>query len=163
MTIDVMTPRDWTAVRDIYEAGIAGGDSTFETTAPSWQEWDAGHPSHHRLVARSEDAVVGWAAVTPVSDRCAYAGVVEVSVYVAPAAGGRGVGTALLQALIESTEAAGIWTLEARVFPENVASLRLHERCGFRVVGVQERRGKLDGVWRDVVLLERRSTIAGRG
>ena len=153
-----MSADDWPAVRTIYEAGIAAGDSTFETAAPSWDDWDAGHLPEHRLVARSDDGtVIGWAAGSPVSDRCAYAGVVEVSVYVDPEHGGQGVGRALLEALIASTEAAGIWTLEARIFPENVASLRLHERCGFRTVGVHERRGQLNGRWRDVVLLERRS------
>ena len=145
-------------MRAIYEAGIAAGDSTFETAAPAWDTWDAGHLPAHRFVERADDGqVLGWAAVCPVSDRCAYAGVVEVSVYVAPDHAGQGIGRRLLEALVESTEHDGIWTLEARIFPENTASLRLHERCGFRSVGVHERRGRLNGVWRDVVLMERRS------
>lgn len=157
-----LLPQDWPQVRAVYEAAIAGGDSTFETSAPSWEAWDASHLHAHRLAARdAHGRLIGWAAVSPVSDRCAYAGVVEVSVYVAPHAVGRGVGGALLEALVASTEAGGVWTLEARIFPENTASLRLHQRCGFRVVGVHERRGQLNGVWRDVVLLERRSDIAG--
>ncbi len=124
---------------------------------PSWETWDGAHLSEHRLVARDESGVLGWAALSAYSDRCAYAGVAEVSVYVAKEAQGRGVGRALLSALIESSETAGIWTLQAGVFPENLASLRLHSACGFRVVGVRERIGQLDGQWRDVVLLERRS------
>jgi L-amino acid N-acyltransferase YncA len=152
-----LTDRDWTAVRAIYEEGIATGNATFETVAPRWSQWDAAHLSDHRLVACVDEQVVGWAALSPASDRCAYAGVAENSVYVSSAARRRGVGLALLAALVHGSEAAGIWTLQTGIFPENTASLRLHERCGFRVVGVRERIGRLDGRWRDTLLLERRS------
>lgn len=142
----------------IYEAGVAGRNATFETEVPSWDEWDLGHLAEHRLVAVEDGEVVGWAALSPVSDRCCYAGVAENSVYVAPASHGRGVGRALLERLIEAAEAAGIWMIQTGIFPENTASLELHRRCGFRVVGVRERLGRLDGEWRDVVMLERRSS-----
>jgi L-amino acid N-acyltransferase YncA len=157
--IKPMTAGHWPAVRAIYQHGIATGDATFETAAPTWAAWDAGHLAGHRLVAATDGEVVGWAALSPVSDRCAYAGVAEVSIYVAAGAAGRGVGRALLERLVAGAEAAGIWTLQAGVFPENAASLALHRRCGFRTVGVRERLGKLDGRWRDVVLLERRSPL----
>jgi phosphinothricin acetyltransferase len=147
----------------IYQLGIDEGDATFETTAPTWQAFDTSHLARHRFVALDATApgrpavVVGWVAAVPVSERCVYAGVVEHSVYVHPAARGRGVGSALLQSLIASTEAAGIWTVQSGVFPENTASLALHERHGFRRVGIRERLGRHHGRWRDVVLLERRS------
>jgi phosphinothricin acetyltransferase len=157
MELKAMQPEDWPAVRAIYEAGIATGDATFETTAPGWPAWDAAHLADHRLVARLDGRVVGWAALAPVSDRCAYAGVAEGSVYVAPEAQGRGVGRALLTAVVASAERRGIWTVQTGIFPENQASVRLHEACGFRVVGVRERLGRLHGRWRDVLLLERRS------
>lgn len=160
MKIRDLRPDDWPAVRAIYDEGIRGGDATFETEAPSWQRWDAAHPEL-RLAAEQDGAIVGWAALSPVSDRCCYEGVGEVSVYVAEAARGAGVGRALLDALVERSEQAGYWTLNAGVFPENKASIRLHEACGFREVGVRERLGELRGVWRDVVLLERRSTLVG--
>jgi L-amino acid N-acyltransferase YncA len=153
-----LTAEDWPAVKAIYEEGIASGDATFEQTAPPWPDWDAAHLSGCRLVAIGGDGrVVGWAALTRVSSRCVYAGVAEVSVYVASSARGRGVGTQLLTALVERSETHGLWTLQAGVFPENVASVALHERCGFRVVGRRERLGQMDGRWRDVLLLERRS------
>lgn len=161
ITMRAMQPEDWPAVRAIYEQGIATGNATFETSAPEWASWDAKHLSDCRLVARAGDEVLGWAALSAVSDRCVYAGVAEVSVYVAEAAWSHGVGRALLQALVEASEQAGIWTLQAGVFPENVASLRLHERCGFRVVGRRQRLGQMHGVWRDVLLLERRSQSVG--
>ena len=154
-----MGPGDWPAVRAIYEAGIATGDATFETAVPSWDEWDGAHLSDHRLVARAGDEVVGWAAVSPVSDRCAYAGVVESSVYVRPDWQGRGVGRRLLEALVAATDEAGIWTVQAGIFPENRASLAVHRSCGFRAVGVRERLGRMAGRWRDVVFLERRSPV----
>ena len=154
-----MTAGQWPAVRAIYEQGIAGGDATFETAAPTWEAWDGGHLAGHRLVAVDAGQVLGWAALSPVSERCAYIGVAEVSVYVAAEAAGRGVGRALLERLVAGAEAAGIWTVQAGIFPENRASLALHRRCGFRTVGVRERLGKLDGRWRDVVLLERRSPL----
>ena len=152
-----MNPDDWPAVEAIYAAGIATGDATFEAEPPTWAEFDAGKLPNHRLVAVEDGSVIGWAAAVGVSERCVYAGVAEHSVYVAPEAGGRGVGRALLDALITSTEAAGIWTLQSGIFPENVASLALHERCGFRVVGTRERLGRHHGRWRDVVMVERRS------
>jgi phosphinothricin acetyltransferase len=152
-----MAATDWDAVRAIYAEGIATGNATFETEAPSWQGWDEAHLREHRLVARHDDNVLGWVAVTPVSGRCVYAGVVESSVYVAAGARGRGVGRRLLDALVASTEAAGVWMIQTGIFPENTASLELHRRCGFRVVGVRERIGQLAGRWRDVVLLERRT------
>ena len=153
--------RDWPAVAAIYEEGIRTGDSTFETRAPSWAEWDAAHLRGHRLVAELDGELVGWAALAPVSGRCVYAGVAEDSVYVASAVHGRGIGTALLRALVRRSEAAGIWTIEAGIFPENRASVVLHQRCGFRIVGVRERLGRIGGVWRDVLLLERRSPVVG--
>lgn len=142
----------------IYQAGIDEGDATFETAAPTWAEFDAAKLPDHRFAALDERGVVlGWVAATKVSDRCAYAGVVEHSVYVHPDARGRGVAAALLKALIDATEAAGIWTIQSGVFPENTASLALHQRAGFRVIGIRERIGRHHGRWRDVVLLERRS------
>ncbi|AXE24049.1 N-acetyltransferase [Streptomyces globosus] len=146
----------------IYQAGIDEGNATFETAAPDWAAFDAARLAEHRFVALDEDeAVLGWVAASAVSDRCAYAGVVEHSVYVHPGARGRGVARALLDALIASTEAAGIWTVQSGIFPENAASLALHERAGFRVIGTRERIGRHRGVWRDVVLLERRSPVIG--
>lgn len=159
MRIVALQSEHWPAVAAIYAEGIATGLATFETEVPAWEAWDAGHLPQHRLVALDGGRVCGWAAVSPVSSRCVYGGVVEVSVYVAEAARGQGVGRALLDALIASTEAAGIWTIQAGVFPENAASMALHSACGFRIVGVRERLGRLDGIWRDVVLLERRSQL----
>ena len=158
MRIDPLGAGDWPAVRAIYEAGIATGDATFETDVPDWPAWDAAHLADHRLVARDDGTVVGWVALAAVSDRRAYAGVAEDSIYVAPDAQGRGVGRALLAAVVASAEQGGIWTVQTGIFPENQPSIRLHEACGFRVVGVRERLGRLRGRWRDVVLLERRSS-----
>ena len=155
-SIEEMTAGDWEEVRSIYAEGIATGDATFETSPPSWEKWDAGHEKIGRLVARSVSGLAGWAALSPVSDRCAYSGVAEVGVYVAGAARGRGVGKALLEGLIRVSERAGLWTLQAGIFPENAGSVALHRACGFRVVGLRERLGALNGVWRDVLLLERR-------
>jgi L-amino acid N-acyltransferase YncA len=162
--VDVRAMRagDWPAVAEIYAQGIATGDATFETDVPTWDRWDAVHLPGHRLVAELDGAVVGWTAVSAVSGRCVYAGVVEHSVYVAESARGRGVGRRLLAALTESTESAGIWTIQTGIFPENEPSLALHRAAGFRVLGVRERPGQLHGRWRDVVLLERRSAVAGR-
>jgi L-amino acid N-acyltransferase YncA len=154
-----LSREDWPAVKAIYEQGITGGDATFETEAPSWDNWDRSHLKGHRLVALQEGEVVGWAALAPVSERCVYGGVTEDSVYVADAAQRRGVGRVLLENLIEGAERDGIWTIQAGVFPENEASIELHHRCGFRVVGVRERIGRHHGVWRDVVLMERRSGV----
>jgi phosphinothricin acetyltransferase len=155
-----MRPDDWPAVRAIYEDGIREGNATFETEAPEWEAWDAAH-SELRLVFEHEGSVAGWAALSNVSDRCCYRGVGEVSVYVAGEARGDGLGRTLLDELVERSEDAGYWTLTAGVFPENEASLRLHKACGFREVGVRERIGEAGGVWRDVVLLERRSRLVG--
>ncbi|MFE7524763.1 GNAT family N-acetyltransferase [Kitasatospora sp. NPDC057542] len=152
-----MLPEHAAQVLAIYQAGIDGGDATFEEAAPTWEAFDGSRLAEHRLVALDGDRVLGWAAVVPVSDRCAYAGVVEHSVYVHPDARGQGVGLALLPALLASTDAAGIWTVQSGIFPENTASLALHAKAGFRVVGTRERLGRHHGRWRDVVLVERRS------
>jgi L-amino acid N-acyltransferase YncA len=159
--IDNMAASDFQQVRSIYLEGIATGDATFETDAPEWDEWDKAHMEFGRVVARSGAVILGWAALSPVSSRCVYAGVAEVSVYVAEASRGKGVGRALLEALIEPSEANQIWTLQAGILAENTASLELHKRCGFREVGRRERLGKLGTRWRDVILLERRSPVVG--
>ena len=148
-------------MRRIYLQGIATGQATFETEAPAWERWDAGHRRDCRLAAVEEGRLVGWAALSPVSARRAYEGVGEVSVYVAAEARGRGLGETLLRALVEASEAADLWTLQASVFPENVPSLRIHERLGFRRVGHRERIARHHGIWRDTVILERRSTRVG--
>jgi len=156
-----MRPHDWQAVRAIYLEGIATGNSTFEQTAPDWQTGDQGHLESCRLVARAGDEILGWTALSPISRRQVYAGVAEFSIYVAERARGRGIGAALLKALIEVSEREGVWTLQSGIFPENTASLELCRRFGFRVVGTRERVGCMAGRWRDVVLLERRSAVAG--
>jgi len=150
-------PVHWEDAERIYLEGISTGNATFETAAPAWAAWDRAHLPDLRLVALGGDTLLGWAALSPISDRCVYGGVAEESVYVAEQARGQGVGRLLLEELIRRSEAAGIWTIQTGIFPENEASLRLHERVGFRVVGVRERIGQLRGVWRDVVFLERRS------
>ncbi|WP_446215200.1 N-acetyltransferase family protein [Micromonospora sp. IBHARD004] len=160
ITVRPMTADDAERVLAIYQTGLDAGNASFETTAPTWAAFDAGKLPAHRFVAvDGDDPVVGWIAVSPTSARAVYAGVVEHSVYVDPAAQGRGAARLLLDALIASTEAAGIWTIQSGVFPENTASLSLHERAGFRVIGVRERVGRHHGRWRDVVLLERRSPV----
>ena len=151
-----MQPSDWPAVRDIYEQGIATRLATFETAAPSWEDWDARHLTDLRLVAEDDGEVLGWAALSPTSARACYAGVAEESVYVSESARGRGIGSALLTELLDRADEAGFWTIQTSIFPENAASIALHERCGFRVVGTRERIARLDGAWRDTVLLERR-------
>ncbi len=151
-----MLDDDWPSVLAAYQDGIATGEATFETEAPAFAHWSASHPAEHRLVAIDDGRVLGWVALSPVSDRCAYAGVAEVSVYVTEHARGRGVGSRLLDAVIAQADAAGLWTIQAGIFPENVASVALHRRCGFRVVGSRERLGQLHGRWRDVLLMERR-------
>jgi L-amino acid N-acyltransferase YncA len=153
-----MQPADWPSVAAIYGEGIATGIATFETVVPAYDAWDAAHLPGHRLVAVSQGSVVGWAALSAVSQREVYRGVAEDTIYVAESARGHGIGKALLRALASAAERAGIWTLQAAIFPENAMSIALHERCGFRVVGTRERLGKLDGAWRDVILMERRST-----
>ena len=161
-----MRDEDWEQVRSIYLEGIMTGHATFETDAPSWERWNASHLRGCRLVARGSDSgisggIVGWAALSPVSERCVYSGVAEVSVYVGEKGRGHGTGRALLDALVEASEKCGIWTLQAGVFPENIASIKLHLTCGFREVGRRERVGRMNGVWRDVLLLERRSKMVG--
>ncbi|MDX1396878.1 MAG: GNAT family N-acetyltransferase [Gemmatimonadota bacterium] len=156
-----MLPDDWPRVSAIYAEGLATGNATFETDVPTWESWDEQHLDRCRIVAEVDGEVAGWAALTPVSDRCVYGGVGEISVYVADDARGRGVGTRLLDALVKASEEAGLWTLQAGVFAENTASVRIHEKCGFRVVGTRERLGRLAGRWRDVLLLERRSRTVG--
>ena len=160
-TIAAMKEDDWPAVLEIYRQGIATGNATFETELPSWQNWDAGHLRHCRIVAHDGPAVLGWAALSPVSTRQVYEGVMEVSIYIAEGARGRGIGRALLQELIQQSEASGIWTLQAGIFPENVASVELHKSCGFREVGRRELIGKMGEHWRDTVQLERRSKTLG--
>jgi L-amino acid N-acyltransferase YncA len=159
-TLRELRSEDWPTVRAIYEEGIRGGAATFETQAPTWERWDGAY-SDLRIVAERDGAVVGWAALSPVSSRRCYEGVGEVSVYVAEEVRGAGLGRLLLDELVALSEEAGYWTLTAGVFPENEASIRLHRACGFREVGVRERLGQLGGVWRDVVLLERRSPRVG--
>jgi L-amino acid N-acyltransferase YncA len=160
-----MEPEDWLAVARIYRAGIAAGNATFEHTVPSWEQWRASRLSEPCLVARGEaDEVLGWAALTAASSRPVYSGVAEVSIYVDPDHARRGVGRALLVALVDASERAGLWTLRAGIFPENEASIALHESCGFRLLGAHERIGQMpDGRWRDVVLYERRSEVVGSG
>jgi phosphinothricin acetyltransferase len=163
MSVEIrpMQPADWERVRAIYEQGIASGQATFELEAPSWERWDANHHSFARLVARFEGRVIGWAALSPVSGRCCYAGVAEASVYVDTDHRGQGAGRQLLLETIAESERRGIWTLQGGAFAENEASLRLQRACGFRVVGKRERIGQLHGVWRDTILTERRSPVVG--
>ncbi|MBF9236905.1 N-acetyltransferase [Hymenobacter sp. BT683] len=162
MTILPLTHDHWPAVLAIYSQGIATGNATFATDLPTWETWDPGHLAHSRLVAtNAAGQVLGWAALSPVSGRCVYGGVGEVSVYVAAEARGQGVGQQLLAALVAESEARGMWTLQAGIFPENAASVKLHEAQGFRVVGRREKIGQLAGVWRDTLLLERRSPVVG--
>ena len=157
MLVRPLDPDDYPAVAAVFAEGIATGLATFETVPPTWEKWDAAHRPECRLVARDESGeILGWAALSPISERCAYGGVAEVSVYVAERARGRGVGRALLEAVIESARDGGLWTLQAGIFPDNLASLELHRRLGFREVGIRERIGRLNGVWRDVILLELR-------
>ena len=156
-----MTALDWPRVRDIYLRGIATRNATFETECPAWEQWDAHHTLHSRLVGIVGDEVAGWAALRPISARNVYSGVAEVSIYVASEVRGHGVGKELLRNLIAQSEAHGVWTLQAGIFPENAASISLHQTLGFRKVGTRERLGQLDNQWRDVILLERRSTVVG--
>ena len=161
VAIAALVHGDWDDVARIYAEGIETRLATFETDVPSWEAWDRAHLPEHRFMAREDGRAAGWAALAPVSSRPVYAGVAEVSVYVAAAARGRGVGTALLSALVSSSEAGGVWTLEAGILPENEASVRMHQRCGFRAVGRRERLGRMAGEWCDVLLLERRSLVVG--
>jgi L-amino acid N-acyltransferase YncA len=161
MNIEPMFASHWEQVRNIYEEGILTGNATFETFAPAWEQWNQSHLQHSRLVATENSEVLGWAALTAVSGRCVYAGVAEVSVYVAERARGRGIGKKLLKALIEQSETNGLWTLQAGIFPENKSSIAIHLAAGFRVVGTRERIGRMNNIWRDTVLLERRSRVTG--
>ena len=161
LTIARLEPRDWPEVRRIYQEGIDSGQATFETSVPSWEEWDAGKNQMCRLAAAKEGILIGWAALSPVSQRQVYVGVAEVSIYITNGLRGQGTGKALLQELINCSEQAGIWMLQAVMFPENEASVALHAACGFRLVGRRERIAAQYGIWRDTVLLERRSTTVG--
>ena len=161
LIIAPLRPGDWEQVKEIYLEGIATGHATFETAAPSWEHWDAAHLPFARLVTRQDDRLIAWAALSPVSQRCVYGGVAEVSVYVSASSRRSGVGRKLLQTLIEESEQNGIWTLQAGMFPENTGSLALHQSCGFREVGRRQRIGKMNDSWRDTIMLERRSTIVG--
>lgn len=166
MPIRPMTPADAEAVLAIYQQGIDTGEATFQAQAPDWEEWDAGHHPHSRLVFLNSEGIAGWAALAPVSSRPVYAGVADISIYVATEAAGQGIGGQLMDAVIEAAEANGIWTIQAGIFPENTASIALHKKHGFRVVGTRERLGLMShgpksGAWRDVVFMERRSTLIG--
>lgn len=160
--IGTLEPGHWPQVKSIYEEGIQTGNATFQQQAPEWENWNEDHLPHSRIVAFDNDEVAGWAALSPVSERCVYAGVAEVSVYVAEKFRGKKIGTLLLKQLIAQSEINGIWTLQSGIFPENVASIKLHEANGFRVVGYREKVGQMNGVWRDTILLERRSQLIGK-
>jgi phosphinothricin acetyltransferase len=162
ITIRPLEPKDWPAVREIYAQGIATGDATLETNPPEWEAWDQSHVSGLRYVAINDsDEIAGWAALTPVSGRCVYAGVAEVSVYIGSSFRGQKIGDLLLKHLIDQSEQNGYWTLQAGIFSENIASMHLHEKNGFRLIGYCENIGKMKGVWRSVNLLERRSKVTG--
>jgi len=159
--ISQMTDKSWIDVARIYESGIATKNATFQTEAPDWEAWDKAHRNDCRLLAIVDDRIVGWAALSPVSSRCVYSGVAEVSVYVDSDYRGKGVGDKLMDSLIKESELHGIWTLQAGIFPENSGSIKLHHKHGFRTIGIKERIGKMDNTWRDVAILERRSTVVG--
>ena len=156
-----MTEKDWTSVAEIYKQGIETGNATFEKDVPAWDKWNAGHLPDCRIVATVDNSVIAWAALTPVSGRCVYAGVAEVSVYVSNKYQGLKIGTKILEKLISESELSGIWTLQAGIFPENMASIKIHENLGFRIIGFREKIGKMHGIWRDTILLERRSKNIG--
>lgn len=161
MKIEFMTQQAWPAVARIYEAGIATKNATFQTEAPDWEDWDKSHRKDCRLIARIDDKIVGWAALSPVSSRCIYSGVAEVSIYIDPAYRQQGIGDQLMAALIKESERNGVWTLQSGVFPENTGSMKLHHKHSFRTIGIRERIGKIDDTWRNVAFLERRSKVAG--
>ena len=156
-----LQPMHWAFVKSIYEEGIKSGNATFQQQAPEWDTWDLDHLKHSRIIALENNEVVGWAALSPVSGRCVYAGVAEVSVYVAAQQRGNKIGHSLLEELVKQSEANSIWTLQAGIFPENMASLKIHEANGFRIVGFREKIGQMNGRWRDTIYLERRSNIVG--
>ena len=161
MEIRALYPNDWPAVKRIYEAGIATQIATFETEVPPWEIWDKNHLSYCRLVSFREDIITGWVALSPVSSRCVYQGVAEVSVYIDPDFHGLGIGKTLMEQVIESSETAGIWTLQSGIFSSNEASIKLHEKVGFRIVGTREKLGMINGKWQDIILMERRSPKVG--
>lgn len=161
IAIKPLEPLHWSAVKRIYEEGLNTGNATFQTSAPEWEEWDKAHVQTGRLVAIENENIIGWAALSPVSGRCVYGGVAEISVYVSENARGKGIGKELLKSLIEDSEANGFWTLQAGIFPENIASIKIHEATGFRVIGKREKIGQMNGHWRDTILLERRSQTIG--
>lgn len=163
IVITEMSFADWNSVREIFVEGIRTANATFRTEAPSWDEWNDDHLTNCRFVAKQNGAVVGWVAFTSISTMCAFSGVVEVSIYIASTAAGMGVGSKLLQHIIDSSEQKQIWTIQAMIFPENIASLNLHKKFGFEEVGTRKQIGRLNGIWRDVVLLERRSNMVGVG
>ena len=156
-----MTENDWPSVAEIYKQGIETGNATFEKDIPTWEKWNAGHLPDCRIVATIDDTVIAWAALTLVSGRCVYTGVCEVSVYVSNKYQGLKIGTKILEKLISESEENGVWTLQAGIFPENKASIKIHENLGFRIIGFREKIGKMDGIWRDTILLERRSKNIG--
>jgi phosphinothricin acetyltransferase len=161
--MEIVTIREahYPAIAGIYLQGIATGNATFQTSAPGWHDWDKSHLPHSRIAMTDNDGIAGWAALTGVSSRCVYAGVAEVSVYVGDQWRGRGFGKMLLQELISQSEANGLWTLQSGIFPENTASIRLHKQCGFRIIGYREKIGQMNGVWRDNIIMERRSKTVG--
>ncbi len=161
MTIASLSCDDWHSVSNIYLEGIATGNASLETDTPSWEKWDDEHLAYCRLIAKEDDVILGWAALSPVSGRCVYGGVAEVSIYIAESARGKGIGKQLFERLIEESENNELWTLQSGILQENIASIKLHEKCGFRIIGVRERIGQRDGIWRNVVLMERRSHKVG--
>lgn len=156
-----MQPQHWSEVKKIYEEGIATGQATFQQSAPEWEEWNRNHLTVCRIVAKDKDTILGWAALTPVSGRPVYAGVAEVSVYIGSKARGKGLGKQLLEQLVGESEMQNIWTLQAGIFPENTPSIKIHKACGFRILGIREKIGKMNGTWRDTILMERRSKKIG--
>jgi L-amino acid N-acyltransferase YncA len=161
MDIIKLETKHYPAVSRIYLEGIATGNATFQTEAPSWEEWDISHLSHCRVAAFEGDEMAGWAALSPVSSRCVYGGVAEVSIYIGEKFRGKGIGKALFNELINESEAIGLWTLQAGIFPENTGSIKLHEQCGFRIIGYREKIGKMNNTWRDNIIMERRSRVVG--
>ncbi|MDP5200289.1 GNAT family N-acetyltransferase [Flavobacterium sp. DG2-3] len=160
MEIRKLSPQDWDQVKLIYQKGIDTGNATFQNSAPSWEEWDNLHLESCRIILQDDNIIIGWAALSPVSSRCVYAGVAEVSVYVDSSHSGKGIGLTLLNELVrQSEEEEGIWTLQAGIFPENKASLRIHQKAGFRILGIREKIGKQNGIWRNTAFLERRSSV----
>lgn len=162
MKFETITFTHYPEVAHIYEEGIATGNATFQTKAYTWEEWDKGHLQHSRIIGIENGQVIGWAALSPVSTRCVYEGVAEAGIYIRSTARGKGIGYTLMQQLIDSSEQNGIWTIQSGIFEENTASLKLHGKCGFRIIGYRERIGQMNGTWRNTVLLERRSHKVGR-